>query len=61
MLHNYVIFASRPAGEHNMSDTLYSSYAHIYYSFKKSTAGFTAALDHARGFAPRFRDACQKA
>ncbi|KAF8530254.1 nuclear pore protein 84/107 [Hysterangium stoloniferum] len=43
-----------------MSNTLYTSYAHVYYSFKESDSNHRA-LNNVDGFAPRLRNACQKA
>ncbi|KIJ51179.1 hypothetical protein M422DRAFT_223628 [Sphaerobolus stellatus SS14] len=44
-----------------MTDALYSSFARIFYSLRDSEGDTSAILDQSSGFAPRLRDACQKA
>ncbi|KAF8492248.1 nuclear pore protein 84/107 [Gautieria morchelliformis] len=44
-----------------MTDSLYSSCAQIFYAFQSSQGDISAVLHPTHGFAPRMRDACQKA
>ena len=44
-----------------MAHALYSSYAHVFYEQKASLGDLGAMLHVVDGFAPRLRDACQKA
>ncbi|KAF8573972.1 hypothetical protein K439DRAFT_890278 [Ramaria rubella] len=44
-----------------MSDSLYSSCAHVFYSLQGSCGDLDAVLNPESGFAPRMREACQKA
>ena len=44
-----------------MAHSLYSAYAHVFYQQKASLGDLDAVLDSVDGFAPRLREACQKA